>query len=238
MPLQTARQMVAKRLATSNRSPHLGPEAIDVITIFSGAIPREIVRHLRDTVLNAEADTDFEPEVMARDIFAAELKQWMDQLRTAPFPGGTLIDLRDHVSDIIDLLPAVSEDAWPEEADEKLRLCLTLLDSDGTLMSEETITDEEATASIDGRRRFRQTAELQACLRLLIMNQLAGFLWRSKGATFSEIQGKDAIACIRTVMLNPAIAQKMLGEFIAEHLQDYGSTVPPLPYHPPPSPRS
>jgi hypothetical protein len=228
----TARAMVGNRLRTDALAPKLSDDAIDILTVFSGAIPREIVRHLRDTVLKAEEQASqqasLSPESIGRGIFRIELTQWMDQLRTAPYTGEQLIALRENCQTMLEALPLSMKEDWPDRDARKvqdgsvnsigvvLAECLEGLDPDGTLRSNAIISGLEIVDEVERRKRFRGLAELQACLRLMIMNELMRHVWKT--GQLSDDQAQSGIACFRTVMLHPAIAERMLRDLAVEKL--------------------
>jgi hypothetical protein len=237
MAPSAARAMVRNRLKTDKSAPELSGEAIDILTVFSGAIPREIVRHLRDTVLNAEGTAPVSPETIGLSIFEKEVRQWMDQLRSAPYGGDQLIALRKNCPSVLDALPRSGEEDWPDEKSGKvssnavdaagvlLADCLKVLDPDGKWRNEEIVSKVEGATDPESRRSFRSLAELQACLRLIIMNELMRHVWRCN--ELNEDQSRAAIMCLRTVMLQPAIAERMLVDLSVNKLgQRYPETEP------------
>ena len=229
MPPATARLMVQKRIETDDSTVSLSNAAVDVLTVFSGAIPREIVRHLRATVLKAKGQKSISPKVIGRNIFRGELRQWQAQLRTAPYPGEQLIILRDYCQEIQESLPRQVKVEWPDLDSEAvadgstrsigilLSRCLSLLDPRGQLRSEEIISDFHMAKDAEGLGRFRQLAEVQACLRLMIMNALMRRIWRDN--KLDNDSATAGIECFRTVMQHPAIAEAMLKELVVEHLR-------------------
>jgi hypothetical protein len=228
MAPSAARAMVANRLKTDRSAPELSDAAIDVMTVFSGAIPREIVRHLRDVVFNTEEGESISPKTIGRDMFESETRQWMDQLRTAPYAGDQLIALRENCQAVLDALPKTTKDDWPDQSSKKvmdrsaksigvvLADCLNLLDPKGKWRSDEIVSRLEMDEGAESRKSFRSLAELQACLRLMIMNQLMRHLW--KADKLDDVPMQSAIMCFRTVMLHPAIADRMLSDLAIEKL--------------------
>jgi hypothetical protein len=232
-----ARAMVHNRLKTDESAPKLSNAAIDILTVFSGAIPREIVRHLRDTVLNAEGRKPVSPKVIGRNILEREIRQWMDQLRTAPYAGDQLIALRENCRGMLDALPESTRDDWPDQTSPRvarnavksigvaLAECLRILDPDGKWRSEEIVSKLETDSDAESRKAFRSLAELQACLRLMIMNELMRHVWKFN--RLDDVQSRAATMCLRTVMVQPAIAERMLIDLSVEKLRQIYPEEPP-----------
>jgi hypothetical protein len=228
MAPSAARAMVANRLASDSFAPELSDAAIDVITVFSGAIPREIVRNLRVVVFGAEDGESISPKTIGRDMLESETRQWMEQLRTAPYAGDQLIALRENCKAVLDALPKSTEDVWPDQGSSRvmdrsakstgvvLANCLDLLDPEGKWRSDEIVSRLEMDKDAKSRKGYSRLAELQACLRLMIMNELMRHLWRTD--KLDDAPSQSAIMCFRTVMLHPAIADRMLSDMAVEEL--------------------
>jgi hypothetical protein len=125
MAPETAREMVYRRLATATRPPEIDEAAIDVLTMFSGAIPREIIRHLRELVLAERGQREITPEDSGLRILRTEVEEWSLQIREAPFSGDDLVRLHDNCTSILSLLdprppkidgPWRSPICWPKIA--------------------------------------------------------------------------------------------------------------------------
>jgi len=227
MSPKTARAMVEKRLRTDDSTVQLSDESVDILTVFSGAIPREIVRHLRATVLKAKEGKSKNPKAIGRNIFRAELRQWMAQLRAAPYRGEDLILLRDRCQEMLDAIPKGGE-SWPDQSHQLvakgslasigvvLTKCLNLLDPENKLRGQEIISEFDGARDVEGRRRFRQLAEVQACLRLMIMNALMRKIWQDN--ELDDDAARAGIECFRTVMQHPAIAEELLKDLAVQHL--------------------
>ena len=230
MASSAARKMVGNRLKTDKSAPELSDTAIDILTVFSGAIPREIVRHLRDIVLVPRGEKSVNPKSIGCDIFEKEVNQWMDQLRTAPYAGQHLIVLRENCQELLKALPKSMEEDWPDQANESVKDgskksigvvladCLDILDPDGTWRRNQIVSGLEIPSDAENRKALHAAvlAELQACIRLMVMNELMRFIWRT--GQLCEDQSQSTIVCFRTVMLNPAIAEQMLKEIAVENL--------------------
>lgn len=209
-----ARAMVHRRLAADGRgaTPVEDP-AIDVLTVFSAAIPREIVRHLRETVLAAEGAA-VEPRLVALDIFRSDLREWVESLKGAPLPGNRLISLIEIADEIEAMLPAREGNApWPERSSGsasvgvKLAECLTILDPAKAFMEEEYDLGVPAENPEDIAKR-RRLAEIQSCLRLMTMNELMRYIWQ--GRALDTAQSEAAVTCLRSIMIQPAVAARLL----------------------------
>ena len=86
--------------------------------MFSGAIPREIVRHLRDIVIAEERNRIITPSDIGLRILRLEVEEWSTQIGEAPFGGSDLVQLRKNCGAIFACLEnAAIELAWPQEID-------------------------------------------------------------------------------------------------------------------------
>ncbi len=223
-----ARAMVANRLKTDDSAPKLSDDTIDILTVFSGAIPREIVRHLREIVLNPEGRKALNPKSIGCDIFKKELSQWMDQLRTAPYAGEQLIALREYCQKMLDALPKSMKEDWPDQTSQSVKdgsnisigvvltVCLEILDPNGQWRNNAIVNGLEIPTDAESRKHFRCLAELQAAVRLMIMNELMRHIWRTD--KLDDDQAQASISCFRTVMLHPAIAERMLRDLAVKNL--------------------
>lgn len=223
MGVATAREMVAKRLNQDPTAPDLEAEAVDILTVFSGAIPREIVRHLRDVVLKAEKGATVSAQEIGRSILTTDLEQWKDSLMSAPFEGQVVVQLREEIAHVQQSLSQnfAPGQPWPEGQPDspgiRLARCQQLLDPEDELRGRKSGTDTRATEISSNESEYRQLAERQTCLRLQIMNLLMRHIW-TKGA-LSPGAAETAILALRAVSLQPAVAIQLLEELATDHLQ-------------------
>ncbi len=233
MATKTARKMVHKRIDAhqsegNGNTETIPDDAIDVLTTFSGAIPREIVRQLRDTVLKEDKLASLTPRTVGLGIFQHELEQWNQQLISAPYAGQDLILMREKVDTILEALPTpeTPQMPWPalpaNEVSAALLLeeCLTILDPEKISFSNDIAsvseTIEKAEAGTVSTREFRRLSEIQACLRLMIINALMRYLWTHE--ELSPQQVASAVGCLRNVMIQPAVAKVELEILVRDGL--------------------
>lgn len=247
MAPSTAREMVRKRLVDDGKSTvFISDAAIDVLTVLSSAIPREIVRHLREAVINADDSKGLEPRNIARGVFLSELRQWRESLKSAPFTGAEIIRLIEITEAIEASVPKQGDADWPEAADGRasagMRLseCLSIMDPERAFVDDEVEQSFCGDSTAEDRRRFRRLAELQSCLRLMTMNEVMRRIWRENA--LGDAQAEAAITCLRAIMVQPAVAARFLEDLAVKTLgltypEDAASAPPPGPPGPGERPR-
>ncbi|WP_134682026.1 hypothetical protein [Paracoccus ravus] len=228
-----AQAMVHRRLADDQGSAvRIDDAAIGILRVFAGAIPREIVRHLRETVLAAADGRSVVPQMIGLDIFRSELLQWRDSLKGAPLPGTDLIRLIEITQEIETMLPA-SGAPWPDLSSgsasigARLAECLAILDPKQSFMQEVYDFHAMETQSAENQERYRKLTEIQSCLRLMTMNELMRHVWRTGGLDAQPSEA--AVTCLRAIMIQPSVAAWLLQELAVRVLcLDYpeGSAAP------------
>ena len=221
---ETAHRMVSRRLATDRSLPEMDGAAIDVLTMFSGGIPREIVRHLRESVMANGTPTAFGSREVGVDVIRSEANKLLNEVVETPVGGGELEKLESNCARMVDMLDNVSDDEpWPPEMSRLLEDNLAILDP-GNLRREldlasrrETLADIEAGRSTDGdgdrlgklRTQARRMAGVQACIRLKVMNTVMRHVWTGTKAQWRPFV-PDVIRCLRLVMRQPSLAEVQL----------------------------
>lgn len=208
---QTARLMLQERTTGSDFSDRIDPDAIDVLTMFSGAIPREIIRYARDLLLRGD-EGGFTAMRTGRAVLVLELRRWHRELLTAPFEAETLLKLRSNCTQVIESLQLMTGAPVYDLASSRLAESFSLFDIETLGKEAEQVrwnehTDPESSYPLV----YRRLAEAQTCLRLMVMTELLRYLSASNGETrFAKNIQEGIIACIRTVFQNPSIAYDVL----------------------------
>lgn len=221
---ETAHRMVSRRLATDRSLPEMDGAAIDVLTMFSGGIPREIVRHLRESVMANGTPTAFGAREVAVDVIRSEANKLLNEVVETSVGGEELEKLESNCARLVDLLDNVSNDkTWPPELSRLLEDNLAILDP-GNLRREldlasqrEALADIEAGRNAGGngdrlgklRTQARRMAGVQACIRLKVMDTVMGHVWTGTDAQWRPFV-PDVIRCLRLVMRQPSPAEGQL----------------------------
>ena len=224
MGTEAARQMVQLRLASERDLPVVDAASTDILTMFSGGIPREIIRHLRESVMSDDTRTQISPRSIGLQILRSEIEKWRLQIAEAPFGGDSLVILRKNCDKIlVDLETVATLEEWPARIGTLLESCRAILDPDNTHIStdmisiRETITDiasggysSRFRSEVRGLRiQIRQVAELQTCIRLLIINSMMAHVWNGPDAAWRSLV-PNVVSCLRLVMQQPALAMSHL----------------------------
>ncbi|MBP7241451.1 hypothetical protein [Amaricoccus sp.] len=88
-----------------------------------------------------------------------------------------------------------------------LARCLGILDPEMAFQREEYDPYAPRPTDPEGLRRL---AELQSCLRLMTMNELMRRLWRD--GQLDAAQSEAAVNCLRAIMVQPAVAMRLLAD--------------------------
>ncbi len=224
MPVETARLMVQRRLSTDSSLPPISNASIDVLVMFSGGIPREIVRHLRESVMSGDGRSDCTPRYIGLQVMQSEVEKWLSRIVEAPLSGEDLVQLRSHGNEILSKLRTVTECLpWPAEVAACLKSSLAILDRGELRKTVDLASEREALADIvtarDGadspnelrqlRIRMRRMAEVQACMRLLVMNAAMVHVWNGTEDAWRPLV-PDIVECFRLVLQQPALAEEEL----------------------------
>ncbi len=211
-----AEVMVRSRLKTAEFSGRLSDESILLITVVSGAVPREIIRHVRETVLDSGSDTDTAPRSLGLQLFREELTIWMRRIKESPYRGDEIVSIHKSAMQILEVLDSdPTGTAWPDEIGSHLGQIMNVLDSEKKRMSCVPGLAETESDSADGNADLpknqiakRKLSEIQTCLRLLILDCVLQDLYSESPAW--QVHADELIRCIRTVQTQPALAETML----------------------------
>jgi hypothetical protein len=211
--------------AKEGRAIALSDAAIDVMTAFSGGIPREIVRMLREAVLTRQAvDTDtrspggaITARAVALSVLRDEVLRWRETLTGAPLSGRVVLELRTCCDTALDCLARVDSDSDVggdgnpfEELDGALSRAVDLIDPRKRWLEEPLVTGAEALQDPARMTEYRVQAEARAALRLRVMTALARGVCE-KG-TLSTAEVDRAIQAIRDVTAQPVLAERWIEE--------------------------
>ena len=221
---ETAHRMVNRRLATDRSLPEMDGAAIDVLTMFSGGIPREIVRHLRESVMASGTPTAFGSREVAVDVVRSEANKLLNEVVETSVGGEELEKLESNCARMVGMLENVSDDeTWPPEMSKLLEDNLAILDPGNHLRKLDLASQREALADIEAgrsaggdgdrlgklRMQARRMAGVQACIRLKVMDTVMRHVW-----TGTEVEWRpfvpDVIRCLRLVMPQPSLAEVQL----------------------------
>ena len=70
---------------------------------------------------------------------------------------------------------------------------------------------KDAISKQELRSQVRRIAEVQTCIRLIIMNTVMTYVWPTPGRKWQHVV-PDVIDCLRLVMQQPALAEAQLNE--------------------------
>lgn len=215
----TARNMIRKRLGDENG---ISDDLLNVLIAFCGAIPREIVRLVREPAL-ADGLEEKDGRRLVLDLFRAEVTRWRGQLEETPFPGGEIVALRQCCRTVLDLTQLESEALWPTteapETDDPsannpvqaaLWEALDVIEPAGRRETMIRAGAPEGLTNIRGRDRH---LELQACLRLMILEVLARTYWNE--GVVSEDQLDRTIDIVRLLMDQTQVAEEEIRHMLA-----------------------
>ena len=221
---ETAYRMVNRRLATDRSLPEMDRAAIDVLTMFSGGIPREIVRHLRESVMANGAHTAFDSKEVAVDVIRSEANKLLNEVVETSVGGKELEKLESNCTRMVDMLDNVSDDeTWPTEMSRLLEDNLAILDPDNFRRELDFASQREELEDIDAgratggdgdrlgklRTQARRMAGVQACIRLKVMDAVMRHVWTGTEAEWRPFV-PDVIRCLRLVMRQPSLAEVQL----------------------------
>ena len=217
----TAHRMVNLRLATDRRLPKMKTEAIDVLTMFSGGIPREIVRHLRESVIAEGRRPALGPRQVGLEVVRSEANKLLNEIVNTSVGGADLEKLERNCATIATRLAGVSDDnAWPQTISKLLDENVAILDPDNLRGEMDLVSQREALADAESgfygsgggyrlqtlRSQARRMAGIQACVRLKVMNTVMRHVWK-----LAEVEWRplvpDVIRCIRLVIRQPSLAE-------------------------------
>lgn len=213
MPLESARAMVQTRLLAAESPVRLSDDSITLITIFAGAIPREIIRSVRETVLDRNAESTADCRHLGRLMYADEMESWLRLITEAPYSGEDLTKIHLIGTEILEAIrDPKSQHDWPDSVKTLLHQILAILDPN-TLrkgkISDVTI-DSDGNQNAGTALTDRHMAEIQACLRLLLLDLVMRDLWLGKRGWLRAAD--RIIQCARTVLTQPTLAEAMLDE--------------------------
>ena len=210
MDQRIATEMIRQRLKTSPESPKLMEDAILILTVFGGGIPREIVRNLRSVCLAAGRGKRISARRAGISMFREAAGEWMSHLSEIPTSGPDAIALRDNAQDIMEALDALSpKSRWSGLIRETLDRSITILDPDDLrLKARPSLAEETERNTYDG-----VIGEVQHCIRLMVMDCVLEKFWR-KDPRWKEY-ATQALECSRVLMDHPALAEAMIRDMRA-----------------------
>ena len=150
------------------------------------------------------------------------------------------MQLHKNCGAILSRLEAAAVDhPWPGQIAELLSQNLTILDPENSRenldlaslrealveMGDAVNSVEDAIKKQELRSQVRRIAEVQTCIRLIIMNTVMTYVWTGASRKWQRVV-PDVIDCLRLVMQQPALAEAQLTE-IEQRLNAPEETEPP-----------
>ena len=205
MDHRIAAEMVRHRLKSAPDTPKLAEDAILILTVFAGGIPREIVRNLRIVTLAAGSRRRIGPRDVGTSLFRAAVVEWMGHLAEIPTWVVDAIALRNNAQVIVAALEALKTSSpWPGSIRDRLERSVAILDPGNLRLKPRPNLAEKTEANA----YLGVIREVQYCFRLMIMDCLLEKFWR-KDPGWQEC-APAALECFRVLMDQPALAEAMI----------------------------
>jgi hypothetical protein len=174
MSPDAAAGMIRKRLEKSAKAPQFSEDAVLLLTVFGGGIPREIIRHFSDVCLTPAFAKRVPPRDLAVSLFHRALDEWENQLPDSRLSGEKVVGLRDSTAS---MRAAISDlgarAAWPSMIRRTLSQILMVVDPERLFLTGPEESSDEPT-----RERTRKILkEAQRVVWLMVLDGVMTDFW-------------------------------------------------------------
>jgi hypothetical protein len=174
MSPDAAAGMIQKRLAKSNKAPNFSDDAVLLLTVFGGGIPREIIRHFSDICLTPAFAKRVPPRQLALSLFHRALDEWEDQLPDSHLPGEKIVGLREPAASMRAAISGLGlRGPWPIMLRRTLSQILMVVDPERLFL-----TGAEESGDEPSRERARKIIkEVQRVVWLMVLDVVMTDFW-------------------------------------------------------------
>lgn len=205
-------EIIKKRLHSGETQTSEAEEKMKInaaaLALMAGGIPREIIRNLRETLLQYNRFDQVHPHEICIFLFQRKIDGFIQNIGTVPITGEQSLDLYNTLKEIKLKLakPAKVTSRSIKEVIESLEKCIGIVDPEQLYLKVTTGSAETEKASYDAI-----VDEIKKLVELIIIAEvLSQFKKKKAGARIDEKFQQKIFSCYNTLEGNPALAKHIL----------------------------
>jgi len=217
MDVQSGSAMLDKRAEYIDVSDKLPQPCLELLVLFGGGIPREIIRGSR--TLTLMMDTMSEPAFSwaARQLLHEEISNWISHFGEINLNGEETVKLRDCAQLALVQFNSLEKTTKPDysQVSAHLQSCLKIVDPENLRKSVGFIANIKDQDDSRASKYEALVSDIQACLRLIILATIAE-LTEKTGNDWKQYDSA-ILDCHHALADKPALTETLLKELRSEH---------------------